>query len=49
MNAKKCGESLLMELIENNFCDIFALLDKNNYVDVCIAQKYSKHIQASHE
>ena len=49
INAQRCGESVLMEQIENKFCAIFTLLEKNHYVDLCLDQIEYKYKQASHK
>lgn len=32
--SMKTGNAVLMEALENNFCGVFLLLDKSNYVEI---------------
>ena len=41
--AMKSGDSIEMEYIENSFCGVFLLLDKNNYVEILLSQMEKKY------
>ena len=44
MKAQRTGETVLMEkMVENNFCNIFSLLEKHHYVELCLDQMDTKY------
>ena len=43
MKAQRTGEAVLMEMIENNFCNVFVLLEKHHYVELCLDQMENKY------
>ena len=41
--AMRAGDAIEMEVIENEFCGVFLLLDKNNYVEIILSQMEKKY------
>ena len=47
-DAQKCGDTLTMEVVENDFCGVFLLLGKNNYYELCLSQVERRYKDASY-
>ena len=48
-NAMRSGDAIVMEVLESEFCGVFLLLDKNNYVDIILSQMERKYSNCSYK
>lgn len=47
-NSMASSDSVLMEMIETQFCGVFMLLDKNKYVEIVLSQMERKYENISY-